>query len=115
MNDELEFDPDLDLDEEADLASPGEGEFIPIEDDDDWVNVVSTRTAIMKKNDMVALLCLKTGIVGAAICRVDPREAVPAVQLYKDAGVAADSFDRDLNTSISRGWSVVYDGLPLHG
>ncbi len=46
---------------------------------------VETRTALLTKNDMYALLCLKTAAKGGAICRVDPRENNPAVQIYYDA------------------------------
>ena len=76
---------------------------------------VTTRTAVLTKNDMIALLCLKTADKGGAICRVDPRETNPAVQLYDDAEVALDWFTKSLMTSRKNGWNVVYDGLPLEG
>ena len=76
---------------------------------------VNTRTALLSKNDMFALLCLKTATQGGAICRVDPREANPAVQLYDDPNQALDLFTKSLNTSKKNGWRVVYDGLPLEG
>jgi hypothetical protein len=64
---------------------------------------------------MVALLCLKTADQGAAICRIDPREDRPAVQLYDDAGKATDWYTKSLRTSRQNGWQVAYDGLPLYG
>lgn len=73
------------------------------------------RTAILAKKDMVALLCLKTANEGGAICRVDPREVNPAVQLYDDPDKALDWFTKSLETSRKNGWRVVYDGLPLEG
>jgi DNA repair exonuclease SbcCD ATPase subunit len=76
---------------------------------------VETRTALLLKNDMFALLCLKTADQGGAICRVDPREANPAVQLYDDADKALDWFTKSLQTSKKNGWRIVYDGLPLQG
>jgi predicted ribosome quality control (RQC) complex YloA/Tae2 family protein len=76
---------------------------------------VNTRTAILSKNDMFALLCLKTATQGGAICRVDPREANPAVQLYDDPDKALDWFTKSLRTSQKNGWRVIYDGLPLAG
>ena len=48
---------------------------------------------------MIALLCLKTAPAGAAICRVDPREDRPAVQIYDDASAALEWFTRILRTS----------------
>ena len=76
---------------------------------------VETRTAVLLKNDMFALLCLKTADQGGAICRVDPREVNPAVQLYDDASKALDWYTKSLKTSKKNGWRVVYDGLPLNG
>jgi len=76
---------------------------------------VAMRTAIMQKGDMIALLCIKTAAAGAAICRVDPREDHPAVQIYDDARAAVEWFAKSLRTSRVNGWTVVYDGLPLRG
>ena len=76
---------------------------------------VNTRTALLAKNDMFALLCLKTANEGGAICRVDPREVNPAVQLYDDPEKALEWYSKSLKTSRENGWSVVYDGLPLEG
>jgi hypothetical protein len=108
MNNEFDFNADFDFDEELteDLA-----EFDGFDDEQG----VEMRTAVMQKNDMIALLCIKTAAVGAAICRVDPREDRPAVQIYDDAGAAVEWFTKSLRTSRRNGWSVIYDGLPLQG
>ena len=76
---------------------------------------VFVRTAVLSKNNMIALLCVKTATEGGAICRVDPREAQPAVQLYDDPEKAIEWFNKSLRTSRKNGWQVVYDGLPLQG
>lgn len=76
---------------------------------------VAMRTAVLQKNNMVALLCIKSASAGAAICRVDPREAQPAVQLYDDPKAALQWFARSLLTSRKNGWNIIYDGLPLQG
>jgi hypothetical protein len=104
-----EFEPDFELDEEFqdDLS-----EFDDFIDDEDTVTL---RTAVLQKNNMVALLCIKSATAGAAICRVDPREAVPAVQLYDDPNAALEWFTKSLRTSKRNGWNIVYDGLPLQG
>lgn len=108
MSNEFDFDSDFELDEfDEDLA-----EF---DEFADGLGVVAVRTAVMQKNDMIALLCIKTAAAGAAICRVDPREDRPAVQIYDDAGAAVEWFTRSLRTSRRNGWNVVYDGLPLQG
>jgi hypothetical protein len=76
---------------------------------------VETRTAILTKNNMIAMLCLKTAGQGGAICRIDPREDRPAVQLYDDPEKALEWYTKSLNTSRQNGWRIAYDGLPLHG
>jgi hypothetical protein len=68
MSNEFDLNPDFDIDDEfADELS----EFEDFIDDEDSVTV---RTAVLQKNNMLALLCIKSATMGAAICRVDPRE-----------------------------------------
>jgi hypothetical protein len=104
-----EFEQDFDFDEEfADELA----DFEDFSDDDSEVLV---RTAVLQKNSMIALLCIKSATAGAAICRVDPRENNPAVQLYDDPSAALEWFTKSLRTSRKNGWTIVYDGLPLQG
>lgn len=103
-----EFDNDLDFDFDDDLESYEE--FEPGDESE-----VLVRTAVLQKNNMVALLCIKSASAGAAICRVDPREERPAVQLYEDPEAALHWFTRSLRSSKKNGWEIVYDGLPLQG
>jgi hypothetical protein len=77
--------------------------------------VTEMRTAILKKKDLVALLCVKTANGGGAICRVDPREESPSVQLYDDPAKALEWYNKSLRSSKKNGWQIVYDGLPLIG
>lgn len=109
MSDPYESESQWDLDEDFDEDLIEFDEF-EIDHDD-----VSMRTAVMQKNDMIALLCIKTASVGAAICRVDPREDRPAVQIYDDPTAAVEWFTKSLRTSRVNGWNVIYDGLPLQG
>ncbi len=109
MKDAFDFEPDFDLEDEF------QDELSEFDDLIDEGENVVLRTAILQKNNMVALLCIKSATAGAAICRVDPREAVPAVQLYDDKNAALEWFTKSLRTSKQNGWSVVYDGLPLQG
>ncbi len=103
------FDGDFDLDDEFDEDLAEFDEF------DDGLGDIEMRTAVMQKNDMIALLCIKTAPAGAAICRVDPREDHPAVQIYDDADAAVEWFTKSLRTSRRNGWNIIYDGLPLQG
>jgi hypothetical protein len=104
-----EFDPDWEFDDS--FAE----ELAEFDDFESVVGTVAVRTAVMQKNDMIALLCIKTAPAGAAICRVDPRENHPAVQIYDDASAAVEWFTKSLRTSRVNGWKVIYDGLPLQG
>ena len=109
MSNPYESESEWDLDEDFDEDLIEFDEFEVGHDD------VSMRTAVMQKNDMIALLCIKTASVGAAICRVDPREDRPAVQIYDDPTAAIEWFTKSLRTSRVNGWNVIYDGLPLQG
>ncbi len=110
MKNEFDFDPeDLEFENfEQDLEDFGEFDEMDLDD-------VKVRTAILSKNNMVALLCIKTATAGGAICRVDPREANPSVQIYDDPAKALEWFTKSLRTSRKNGWQIVYDGLPLQG
>lgn len=110
MKNEFDFDPeDLEFED-------FDGDLEDFEDfDESDLGDVQMRTAVLSKNNMVALLCVKTATEGGAICRVDPREANPSVQLYDDPEKALEWFTKSLRTSRRNGWQVVYDGLPLQG
>jgi hypothetical protein len=109
MSNEFEFMPDFDFEDEfGDEIEEIDGfEF----DDEEAV----VRTAVLKKNGMVALLCVRTASDGSTVCRVDPREDKPSIQFYDDSDDAVLWFTRSLRTSKKNGWLVVYDGLPLQG
>ncbi len=112
MNNEFDFEPE-------DLEFEDFGQEFDEEDFDEFDEMeledVNVRTAILSKNNMLALLCVKTATEGGAICRVDPREARPSVQIYDDPKKALEWFTKSLRTSKKNGWQVVYDGLPLQG
>jgi hypothetical protein len=76
---------------------------------------VDMRTVVMAKEEMIALLGLKTSAQGGLIVRVDPRETRPAAQTYDDPAAANLWFNRSLSTSRRNGWQIIYDGAPLFG
>ncbi len=106
MFDEFEELDDFDIDE-------FDEEFDELEEFEDLE--VNVRTAVLQKNNMVALLCYKSAAQGAAICRVDPRETKPSVQIYDDPAAALEWFTKSLRSSSENGWNIIYDGLPLQG
>jgi len=107
MKNEFDIPPDFDFEDIDD-------DFEDF-DDEMELDALLVRTAVLQKNDMVALLCIKTASEGAAICRVDPRENQPSVQLYDDPAKALEWYTKSLRSSRRNGWSIVYDGLPLQG
>jgi hypothetical protein len=110
------FDEMIDVDDEAEreeVEYSDEGEDFDGDDDDDDALVV--RTAVLTKNEMLALLSLKSSDEGGQIVRFDPREPLPAIQRYESDAEALKWFRRSLVTSRRNGWSVVYDGEPLMG
>jgi hypothetical protein len=107
---------DFDLDPEDLEFEDFDKDLEAFEDfDESEYSEVQMRTAVLSKNNMVALLCVKTANEGGAICRVDPRETNPSVQIYDDPAKALEWFTKSLRTSRKNGWQVVYDGLPLQG
>ena len=111
MNDDFDLDEAFDFGDDDDIAA----EIADLEDSIDDAPDVMLRTAILQKGQMTALLCIKSATAGAAICRVDPRETFPSVQLYEDRDAAMHWFSRSLNSSRKNGWNIIYDGLPLQG
>ncbi|HEX9919751.1 MAG TPA: hypothetical protein VGA87_11320 [Pyrinomonadaceae bacterium] len=85
------------------------------DDDDDDGEPYEVRTAVMQKNDLLAILSLRISAGGGRIVRVDPRQRVPSAQTYEDADAATHWFNRSLATSRRNGWNVVYDGEPSFG
>ncbi len=115
------FDEMIDVDDEAEGA-----EFLEEDDDyefeegdeeedaeDDGATVV--RTAVLQKNDMLALLSLKAAPDGGQLVRYDPRQSLPSLRRYESEEEARRWYARSLATSRKNGWAVVYDGAPLIG
>ena len=111
------FDEMIDVDDEAEREEYfGEDEgFEDDEDDDEDDGSTVVRTAVLSKNDMLALLSLKSSPDGGQIVRLDPRETLPSMQSYETEEEALRWFARSLATSRRNGWAVVYDGTPLIG
>jgi hypothetical protein len=49
------------------------------------------------------------------VVKLDPREGQPIMKHFKTTSEAARSYEEAVNTSIERGWSIVYRGAPLFG
>lgn len=115
MDERDEFDEELiDTDEAAGEESDDEfGEDGDDEDDDE--EPAEFRAALLAKQEMIALISLRTAAGGGRIVRIDPRQPLPAAKSYEDAAEAQRWFRRSLLTSQRNGWRIVYDGEPLFG
>lgn len=117
------FDEFIDVDapdeeaESAQLFDDEEDDFEEVDDGDEFDEDDSlvVRTALLSKNEMIAMLSLKATDSGGQIVRFDPRESLPTMQRYDSEEDALRWFRRSLATSRRNGWAVVYDGEPLVG
>ncbi len=115
------FDEMIDVDDEGEVEGEEfldedgehEGDEEDEEDEDDGSEVV--RTAVLQKNDMLALLSLKAAPDGGQLVRYDPRQSLPSLRRYETEEEARRWYARSLATSRKNGWAVVYDGTPLVG
>jgi hypothetical protein len=85
----------------------------------------TTYLTILSKNTMFSFL----GLVRAeelvdtdgqakpytAVVKLDPREGQPIMKHFKTTSEATRSYEEAVNTSLERGWSIVYQGAPLFG
>ena len=117
------FDEMIDVDDEAEresaefLEEDEEYEFDEDDEDEEGEEDGATvvRTAVLQKNDMLALLSLKAAPDGGQLVRYDPRQSLPSLRRYETEEEARKWYARSLATSRKNGWSVVYDGEPLIG
>ena len=84
----------------------------------------TTQLTILKKNDLFSFLGLVSGQLvddgeGAkpvtVVIKLDPREGQPLLKQFETNGEAMRNYEVAINTSVERGWSVVYRGVPLLG
>jgi hypothetical protein len=116
------FDEMIDVDDEsegepAEFLEDEEYELDEEDDDEDGEDDGATvvRTAVLHKNDMLALLSLKSAPDGGQLVRYDPRQNLPSLRRYESEEEARMWYARSLATSRKNGWAVVYDGAPLIG
>ena len=116
MRDENDFFDDL-IDDEAETYTSEASDEDDFEGDDDEEDdeEFETRTAVLSKKGMLALLTVRTNEGGGQIVRVDPRQQLPTAQRYDTPESAIEWFRRSLATSRRNGWEVVYDGTPAQG
>lgn len=50
-----------------------------------------------------------------AVVKLDPREGRPLLKQFETRSEAVTNYEQAINTSVERGWQVVYRGVPLRG
>jgi hypothetical protein len=113
MNNQDDFFDDI-ISDEAEIDDFENNDYRD-EEDDETDEDAEVRTVLLAKNEMLALLGLKTFADNAIIIRVDPRQAIPSAQRYDDTASALKWFNRSLATSRKNGWEVIFDGQPMYG
>ena len=110
------FDEMIDVDDEGEeFVGEGEGYEYDEEEEEEDDGLAVVRTAVLRKDDMLALLSLKASADGGQIVRFDPRDRLPSMRSYESEEEALKWYARSLATSRRNGWAVVYDGTPLVG
>lgn len=83
-----------------------------------------TYLTILTKNDIFSFLGLvRAQMVDSdgltkpmtAVIKHDPREGQPILKQFPSGGEARRNYEEAITTSLERGWSIVYRGLPLEG
>jgi hypothetical protein len=83
-----------------------------------------THLTILTKNDLFTFLGLIRGQLielgeslkpVTAVVKHDPREGEPWLKQFETGSEAIRSYEGAILTSVERGWSVVYRGMPLFG
>ncbi|MGE0129366.1 MAG: hypothetical protein AB7U82_14915 [Blastocatellales bacterium] len=85
----------------------------------------TTFLTILTKNSMFSFLGLLRAETAvdpdglsksiAAVVKLDPREGQPILKQFETRSEARRNYEDAINTSIERGWSIVYRGAPLFG
>jgi hypothetical protein len=84
----------------------------------------TTYLTILTKNGLFSFLGLvRAEMVDAgdrikpiiAVVKLDPREDQPMLKQFDSGSEATRNFEEAINTSVERGWSVVYRGRPMFG
>ena len=84
----------------------------------------TTYLTIMTKNSLFSFLGLvRAEMVDAddhakpvtAVVKLDPREGQPVLKQFDTRSEAVRSYEEAVNTSIERGWRVIYRGRPMFG
>jgi hypothetical protein len=84
-----------------------------------------THLTILTKNNLFSFLGLVRGQLldeedsspkdVTAVVKLDPREGKPWLKQFETGGEAVRDYEVAVDTSLDRGWSVVYRGNPLMG
>ncbi len=84
----------------------------------------TTYLTILTKNSLFSFLGLvRAEMVDAddhvkpiiAVVKLDPRENQPILKQFETGSEALQNFEEAVNTSVERGWSVIYRGRPMFG
>jgi hypothetical protein len=75
----------------------------------------TSRTVLLIKANTLGLFSLAIFPNKSRLVTIDTRLEEPAIRIYGEAKTAQRVFKEQLEISLRNGWTIAYDGPPLHG
>jgi hypothetical protein len=75
----------------------------------------TSRTVLLTKTNALGLFSLAIFPNKSRLVTIDRRLGEPAIRIYGEAKTAQTVFKEQLEISLRNGWTIAYDGPPLHG
>jgi hypothetical protein len=75
----------------------------------------TSRTVLLIEANTLGLFSLAIFPNESRLVTIDTRLEEPAIRIYGEAKTAQRVFKEQLEISLRNGWTIAYDGPPLHG
>ena len=75
----------------------------------------TSRTVLLIKTNTLGLFSLAIFPNESRLVTIDTRLEEPAIRIYREAKTAQTVFKEQLEITLQNGWTIAYDGPPLHG
>jgi len=74
-----------------------------------------SRIVLLSKTNALGLFSLAIFPNKSRLVTIDTRLEEPAIRIYAEARTAQTVFKEQLEITLRNGWTIAYDGPPLHG
>jgi hypothetical protein len=75
----------------------------------------TSRTVLLTKTNTLGLFSLAIFPNKSRLVTIDTRLEEPAIRIYREPKTAQTVFKEQLEITLRNGWTIAYDGPPLHG